>query len=254
MKILLVTSEVTFVPENYNLFLENFFRETAGIEGLQIELAVFKNNTPMLSLRALALMAMGARQVGYHLMRNSFKARNKDRDFLRTKYGVKITEFLGPNDPLFISYVKSHGIDIVINARTRFIYKSRALKAPKLACINIHHGLLPDHRGTMCDLWALYEGRPTGFSIHFMEKKIDAGKIIRVKETTSRIKDVIDHYPEILKASSEVEGLELADLIKEIKQTGKIPIGSDNHTTRATYTKNPDFFMIRKMLQKGIRL
>lgn len=254
MKILLVTSEVTFVPENYNLFLESFFRETKAVPGLDIRLALFKNNSPALTLRGLALMAMGARNIGFHLIANSFKARLKDREPIAQKYGIPIVEFSGPNTPEFISYVKSQGIDLVVNARTRFIYKSRALRAPKMGCLNIHHGLLPDYRGTMCDLWALYEGRPTGFTIHFMEKKIDNGRLIRVKETTSRIKEVIDHYPEILKASSEKEGLELADLILEINKTGTIPIGQDNISTQATYTKNPDFFTIRKMLQKGIRL
>lgn len=254
MKILLVTSEVTFVPENYNHFLEQFFEGIKGEKDVHIELAIFKNNTFLLSLRGFALMAMGAKSIGFHLLRNSIKARFKDRNKLCSHHGIKIVEFQGPNTPEFIEYVKKNEIDLVINARTRFIYKSKALKAPKLACLNIHHGILPDNRGTMCDLWAVYEGRPTGFTIHFMEKKIDAGKIIRVKETSSRIKETIDHYPEILLKSSQIEGKELAQLVKDINKNGEIPIHSDNHSTNAIYTKNPDFLTIRKMLQKGIRL
>lgn len=254
MKILLVTSEVTFVPENYNLFLEEFFEGIKEEKGVQVELALFKNNSFLLCLRGFALMAMGAKSIGYHLLRNSIKARFKDRDALCSKHGIKIVEFQGPNTPEFIDYVKKNEIDLVINARTRFIYKSRALKAPKLASLNIHHGILPDNRGTMCDLWALYEGRPTGFTIHFMEKKIDAGKIIRVKETTSRLKETIDHYPEILKLSSKIEGKELSQLVNYINKNGEIPILSDNNSSNAIYTKNPDFLTIRKMLQKGIRL
>lgn len=254
MKILLVTSEVTFVPENYNLFLENFLRGVEGEKDLQIEIAVFRNNSFRLGIKALALMAMGARNIGFHLLRNSIKARFNDRQKISTRFNVKLTSFDGPNTQEFINYVKTQNIDLLINARTRFIYKSKILRAPRLGCLNIHHGILPDYRGTMCDLWALYENRPTGFSIHLMEKKIDTGKIIRVKETSFRLKDVIDHYSDILKKSSEIEGKELAGLVKEINVYQKIPIESENQSNKAIYTSNPDFLTIRKMLQKGIKL
>lgn len=254
MKILLVTSEVTFVPENYNLFLENFLRDLASEKEVIVELAIFRNNSHALTFKGLMLLAAGARNIGYHLLRNCIRARFKDRLPLAKKYGIKITEFDGPNTEAFINYVKDQNIDLIINARTRFIYKQKVLKAPRLGCLNIHHGILPDHRGTMCDLWALYENRPTGFTIHMMDKKIDTGKIIRVKQTTSRLKEVVDHYAEILKQSSIIEGHELAALIKNINLSGQIPIERDNQSQNATYTKNPDLFTIRKMLQKGIKL
>ena len=254
MKILLVTSEVTFVPENYNLFLENFFSELTNEKDIHVDLAILKNNSHRLTLQGLAMMAMGAKNIGFHLLRNCLKARFNDRLPITQKYGIRITTFDGPNSQQFLDFIKNENIDLVINARTRFIYKQKVLRAPKLGCLNIHHGILPDYRGTMCDLWALYENRPTGFSIHLMEKKIDTGKIIRVKETTFRIKEVIDHYAEIIKTSSIIEGKELADLVKEINISKKIPISLDNQSTSATYTKNPDFFTVRKMLQKGIKL
>ncbi len=250
MKILLVTSEVTFVPENYNLFLENFFSELSSEKDIQIELAVLKNNSHRLTLQGLAMMAMGAKNIGFHLLRNCIRARFNDRLPITNKFAIRLTTFDGPNTQEFLDFIKNENIDLVINARTRFIYKQKVLKAPKLGCMNIHHGILPDFRGTMCDLWALYENRPTGFTIHMMEKKIDTGKIIRVKETTSRIKEVVDHYAEILRASSIIEGKELASLVKEINFSKQIPIALDNQSTKATYTKIPIFLQSGRCCKK----
>ena len=111
-------------------------------------------------------------------MKNTLKAAFKDRRALAKKHDIPLHFFDNPNSPDFLEFVKNHQTDLLINARTRFIYKSKILKLPRLGAINIHHGLLPEFRGTMCDLWALYNNRPTGFSIHVMEKKIDNGGII----------------------------------------------------------------------------
>ena len=66
-------------------------------------------------------------------------------------------------DPRIIAWIRGQDIDLVINLRTRCIYRSEVLDASKLGCINIHHGLLPLYRGAMCDLFALSENRPAGF-------------------------------------------------------------------------------------------
>ncbi len=255
MKILVVTSEVTFVPGNYNHFLEGLFRDLQGESDLGVELVVLKNNSPILTLRGLALALMGARQIGFSLIKNTFTALFKDRSTLSKKYNIPLHFFNNPNSPDFHQFVKSQKIDLIINARTRFIYKSKILKLPRLGAINIHHGLLPDFRGTMCDLWALYFDRPSGFSIHVMEKKIDNGSIIRRIETSTPGQNPLrKNFARLILESSKIEGIEMAKVVKIIKETQKIPIEKDNISPKPEYTKNPDFITIRKMLQKGIEL
>jgi len=108
----------------------------------------------------------------------------------------------------------------------------------------------------MCDLWALSEERPTGFTIHVMEKKIDDGAIVR-RVQTSKGNEAKD-YAQLIKESSKKEGEVMAELILEIKRelklNQKIPIECENKTDNASYTKNPNFKAIRKILAKGIRL
>ena len=256
MKFILVTSEVTFVPENYNLFLQSLFYNLSD-DCSQIDaLVVLQNNSIKLVLQGIVLMIIGARKIGFNLIKNSIRARSRDHENIASSFGIKTLYFKNPNDPKFIEYVKENKIDMIINARTRYIYKKKILKAPSLGCINIHHGILPNHRGTMSDLYALYENRPAGFTIHKMETKIDSGDIIRVKEVT--FPNLENQYSMDFslhtKESSRVEGLEISKIIKVIIDCGRIPIDSQNTSSNATYTKNPGFILIRKMIRKGLIL
>jgi methionyl-tRNA formyltransferase len=106
----------------------------------------------------------------------------------------------------------------------------------------------------MCDLWALQDDRPTGFTIHVMDKKIDNGSIIKRVQTSSKGDSVRTNFASLIKESSRIEGLEMAKLIISINQNHRLPIEADNISNNPVYTKNPDFFTIRKMLQKGIEL
>lgn len=254
MKILVVTSEVTFVPENYNLFLEGLFNSLSTSSEISVELIILKNNSPSLVLKGVLLGLMGARHIGLHLMKNSIKALFKDRKNLAKKYNIKLHYFKNPNSLDFREFIKSYDTDLIINARTRFIYKGKTLKLPKIAAINIHHGLLPDYRGTMCDLWALLDNRPTGFTIHVMDKKIDNGSIIKRVQTSVLGDSIRSRFTTLIKESSRIEGLEMAKTILAIKKNHILPIETDNISHNPVYTKNPDFFTIRKMLQKGIEL
>lgn len=254
LKILVVTSEVTFVPDNYNHFLEGLLGNLSNEKELSLELVILKNNSIGLTLKGLLLALAGGRYTGFHLAKNTLKALFRDREALAQKHKIKLHYFTNPNSSKFHQFVKDREIDLLINARTRFIYKSKILKIPKMGSLNIHHGLLPDYRGTMCDLWALFEDRPTGFSIHVMEKKIDNGSIVRRIQTSTNGDLIRTNFTRLIKESSKREGIELAQLIKIINREQKIPIEESNISQNPIYSKNPDFFTIRKMLQKGIEL
>lgn len=46
--------------------------------------------------------------------------------------------------------------------------------------VNIHMGLSPYYRGSSCNFWALFDGKPeyVGATIHFLSKGLDSGPII----------------------------------------------------------------------------
>jgi folate-dependent phosphoribosylglycinamide formyltransferase PurN len=63
------------------------------------------------------------------------------------------------------------------------ILKESVFRIPRLGSINIHQGLAPYYRGGPPVFWELYNGeREIGVTVHFVESKVDTGKII-VQET-----------------------------------------------------------------------
>lgn len=257
MKVLVVTSEVTFVPANYNRFLEALFESLRAETSLTVDLVVLRNREWSLVAKAFALFFFGARRMGYNLLINFIRSFAKDRRVFEGKYGINIFYFDTPNSVEFHEFVKAQQVDVIVNARTRFIYKEAALKSPKLAALNIHHGLLPEYRGTMCDLWALFKDLPTGFTIHVMEKKIDDGAIVKRVETTRLGEDPMSlrgDFAKLISESSQQEGREMAKVLSVIAAQGTIPVEMDNLCQKPVYTKNPDRLAIGAMLKKGIRL
>ena len=60
------------------------------------------------------------------------------------------------------------------------ILKESIFKIPSYGCINIHTGLVQFYRGVDSTIWPLYENKPNliGYTIHLINKKIDAGDIL----------------------------------------------------------------------------
>lgn len=246
MNIALVTSQVTYIPNNYDNLILPLLK--LGSVKMLIEL---KNRESKLILKALGLALLGAPGVAKQLALNTLKTSSKKRKKICHQQNVEYKKIKTMNSSLALKIIKEHKIDLIINLRTRCIYKEEILKAPTFGCINVHHGLLPKYRGTMCDLYAIYEGRAAGFSVHQMEKKVDAGVIYRVQEVSSEEKD----YCKYLGQTNDFEFEVLSDLIKEIEQLNKLPESVLNQVSgKAIYTKNPDKEIIKSMLAKGMKL
>jgi methionyl-tRNA formyltransferase len=260
MKILVVTSDVTFVPKNYQLFLESLIANLEDSDDIKIEVTFLRNNQINYLFKGLFLFLVGARNFAFHLCKNSIKAYFNDKTWLKEKK-IPYTFFNSPNDREFHLFVENNKFDLIVNARTRYIYKKKILSLPKLGCLNIHHGLLPEKRGTMCDLWSLFQKEDTGFTIHKMERKIDDGDIVLKVITSQPNKnennvnsDLRTRYLDIIEHSSQLEGKTLANLLKIINKTSVIPIELKNQTNQATYSKNPSVLEMRRMLNFGIKL
>jgi methionyl-tRNA formyltransferase len=62
------------------------------------------------------------------------------------------------------SYIRPPLIDVLVDRRT----------------INIHMGISPFYRGSSCNFWALYDGRPemVGATIHMLSRGLDSGPML----------------------------------------------------------------------------
>ena len=246
MKALLVTSSVTFIPRNYDDLVCGVAScpEVGG-------LLVLDNRARALLIKGLTLAALGAPRIGLTLLRNLVGRSLSRRRAAYARHGKPVWVLQTINCPEAVALVRDHGFDLVVNARTRYIYKQAILEAPPIGCINVHHGLLPDQRGTMCDLWALHDKVPAGFSVHRMTARVDAGEsLARVQ-----ISDGSDrNYPNYLARSARRECEELADLLRRISARGSIDSQPNVPGPNLVYRKNPTWREIRAMRRRGLSL
>lgn len=245
MNALLVTSRVTFVPENYG-------RLVAGLaSNPHLAAVLFLENRDLKTLAKgaglwLSRLAPG---IGAELVRNTLASLDDPREQAIRAAGKAVFTATHINAPATIGILAR--FDLVINARTRFIYGRAALEAPRIGCINIHHGLLPDQRGLFCDLWAQAEGRPAGFSIHRMTPELDAGEIITRREVqVVKGRRFVDHA-----LASSIEELKaMEEVLDRVASADKIEGIANTTTPQTRYDRNPGVAEIRILKKKGFPL
>jgi methionyl-tRNA formyltransferase len=247
MKIVIVTSQITYVPENSFEFYEKLLEaKSSSVSGL----FVVKNLSFGLIGKIAWLYGMNCNHLANTLSRNIMELRNKKIENLFEKYNIPITKINSVDDKKFIDQIRAEQIDIVINFRARCIFKKELLQAPRLGCINIHHGILPKYRGLFCDLYALYENRPAGFTIHKMTENIDDGSIYLTKIVSKNEKN----YCTYLSLLANEEATVLSDFISSIEKNGELPRSETNTDAKIIITKTPKRREIKKMLSEGIIL
>lgn len=252
MKVVYVTSDVTYVKDNYLSLLSSVTDPKNVPSDVEVvSVILLKIPFKLLIKNIVGLGIIGAPFFGFTLLKNMISAHlNDPRVKLLEKRGIPYYRCKSVNQKSSLEYLKSVSPDLIVNARTRNIYKKPVLDLPTIGCINIHHGLLPDNRGTLCDLWAWVEKRLVGFSVHWMNEKIDDGDIIdRRKVDVKGCKS----YVEIPFRSSKIESGCLLDCMAKIAAEGRIS-GLENRTQALNYTRTPTPSQIADIRRRGYRL
>lgn len=246
MKVLLVTSQVTFIPRNYDDLIVGL-ADCPQIGGLLI----LNNRSFSLKAKAARLILSGATRLGWTLLKNQSARSTRRRTAAYSAKEKPVWTLKTINSPEALELVQKNGFDLILNARTRYIYKSAILSAAKFGCLNIHHGLLPEQRGAMCDLRALHERRPAGFSIHLMTEQIDAGAIaarVTVDDGTE------NNYTAYLAKSSKRELNEVKRVLTEIEAADRINTEPNSASKEIAVCRTPSFQEIRTMIRGGLQL
>jgi len=94
------------------------------------------------------------------------------------KYGVPLFETDSINNEKTESLMRDAQAEVGLSLGNGFI-APRIFQIPKYGMINIHHEVLPDFQNAQSVIWQIYHGsKNTGFTIHQIERKIDAGAIL----------------------------------------------------------------------------
>jgi len=246
MKIILVTSDLTYVPQNYDEVLEFVIRKSrqhiAGIILAKINKLGILAKLPYLYLAGCKNMANTlASNIGTILL-------GRKKKLLR-KYQLPFIFAGSINDARAVLWLRSIKPDLILNMRARCMYKEIVLKIPRLGCVNVHHGILPYQKGLFCDLYALADNRRTGFSIHKMTNHIDQGQIL-YREEVKRNKTYIDY----LAAAASKEKVAIVNFIEKMAQSNLLPEEPPNINNHPVVTTTPDFRIIKQLQRKGIIL
>lgn len=248
MKVLIVTSQITFVPNNDQIFFDKLLKKAdSHIAGL----VIIQNFSLDLVPKIIWLYWMGCTNFATTLVKNILALSLQKREKLFKKRELPIFRIKDMNDLKMVNWVKKNKIDLIINIRTRCIYKSEILSSSRLGCINVHHGLLPKYRGIFCDLYALYEKRPAGITIHKMSDKLDDGEIIYRKRISQGEEN--DYIKYLTKTGPEEVDM-IIKLMNYIEQKNSLPKGIRNYTKQVIYTKTPNKQQIQDMKESGLIL
>ena len=84
-----------------------------------------------------------------------------------------------PLYPRFVDEVRTLDPDLILVNSYSMRVGAELLGLPRLGCVNVHGGLLPEYRGSNPIQWALLnDERGTGVTIHYMTEEFDQGDII----------------------------------------------------------------------------
>lgn len=73
-----------------------------------------------------------------------------------------------------------NGCDLYVITGSR-ILSSECVKNKKI--INAHPGIIPACRGLDSFKWSIYEDKPLGVSLHYIDENVDSGEVISVMQT-----------------------------------------------------------------------
>jgi len=105
------------------------------------------------------------------------KIQKKDLEYYAKKIGADYIKTTKVHTKEFIDFASKH--DLIFSVAASAIFKESLIKAPKFGIVNIHSGPIPNYRGMMPVFWQMRDGKKEiGITIHFINEKIDSGKIL----------------------------------------------------------------------------
>jgi peptidoglycan/xylan/chitin deacetylase (PgdA/CDA1 family) len=167
------------------------------------------------------------------LLRKAFPERCHTLDDLGRKYSFSVRSVGNLNGPEAVRALHECNADLGIVLGTR-ILKCTTFSIPRLGCINLHKGKVPEYRGMPPGFWELYDGAATaGVTVHFVDSKLDTGDIVATGEVEISPRET----PDTLKEKLHEQGaLTLARAVAAL-QTGAAPRIPQKHTAIAPRTK-----------------
>ena len=152
----------------------------------------------------------------------------KLKKFLKKEIEKDNSDFLN-NSNLNVQLVDSHNSELTLsilkenNIKYVFLSKcgiiSRCMFNHRIKFINAHPSILPLYRGRGSLEWAVFNGGPLGYTIHYIDENIDMGPIILTKNIFTKKEETLAEYKTRLDRDAINS---VCDLFLQIKNKKKI--------------------------------
>lgn len=165
---------------------------------------------------------------------------------LARRCGFRVLEAGNLNSAEAMKSLQSVDADLGIVLGTR-ILKRGTFSIPKLGCVNLHKGKVPEYRGMPPGFWELYDGSASaGVTVHFVDDGLDTGDVLAVAEIPVHAKET----PESLRRKLDAEGVRLmAEVVEQIALGTAVrrPQPKTAHKARTRPTRQQTLELVRRL-------
>jgi methionyl-tRNA formyltransferase len=139
------------------------------------------------------------------VLRAAFPSRCFSLAELGAKYGFEDILTGSLNSPEAVRALASCEADLGVVIGTRILTRNM-FSVPRMGCINLHKGRVPEYRGMPPAFWELHDGAASaGVTVHFVDDGLDTGDVIARSDIPIAPKDT----PETLREKLHQEGARL---------------------------------------------
>jgi methionyl-tRNA formyltransferase len=166
-------------------------------------------------------------------------AQEKGIPFFRSK------DFNGEETRLFLKNVNAN---IIVSAYNNQILKRETFNLPEFKSVNIHPAMLPNFRGLDGPFEAMYHGvKNAGVTIHYVDAKIDTGRIIAQEPVPVRSGDTLFS----LSVRCWMHGAKLLERVFDLIKSGTVPTTKQNpKDIKFPYRSFPDKVRTKDFMKK----
>ena len=178
LKIFLVTEEdPLYVIEFFRVFFSEYPGEEFDLCGITIDQPFHESIGQTLRRMIRFYGYWGAIRQGLRFI--SARMRGDSIKALASSAGVPVLSTPSVNNPEYLHRLRAKDLDLIVSVAAPEIFRQELLNIPRLGCINLHSGRLPNYRGMMPTFWQMLRGEQAiTISVHMMAQKLDAGDVL----------------------------------------------------------------------------
>ncbi len=252
LRVFIVTEDdPLYVIRFFDVFLAEYPKDRVEIVGITVSKAFHE---PLWRTARRVLRFYGPFDFARLLMRwVGAKLRGRRIGTLAHRMGVPIVEAESVNAAAFRERLKDLDVDLVVSVAAPEVFKAPLLSIPRLGCINIHSGRLPQYRGMMPTFWQMRAGEASAtVTIHEMAEKLDAGGIVATLEFPLLTKDSLDRV--IVGTKEGGARLMVETLLRFDPVAGTRPTSTPIDIATGAYNRFPDPGAVREFRARGHRM